>query len=174
MCIVCVFICLAFTWKFTAQQLQRRPRLASHHDYSEQLRSNPTRMHENIIAVIHQHFRVNGRHSYPSTQLRTSVQWHEQWRTTFLNSHRYSNNNDTLISNSVTDFFLGPKVETFTDNQQCIFVSSVIVRCGRDQFGAYMRRIFVGSSSIPVIGDNLFFFRYQWHHGYKPFPSSGS
>jgi hypothetical protein len=44
-----------------------------------------------------------------------------------------------------------------TNFQRCVFISRVIVRCGGDQFGTYRLRVFLGPSSIPVIGDYLSF-----------------
>jgi hypothetical protein len=45
-----------------------------------------------------------------------------------------------------------------TNFQRCVFILSVIVRCGGDQIATYPWRIFLGPSCIPVIGDYLSFF----------------
>jgi hypothetical protein len=152
-----------FHSKLTAQQLQRRSRLAAVTAIVNNWEATQHADAKILTTAIHWHFWVNSRHSYPSTQWRTSLErpeprlWHEQRRTTFPNSQWYGKSNDTLISNLVTDCF-DPKVGTFPHYQWCIFVSNAIVRCGVDQFGTYRWHIFVGPSCIPVIGDYLYFF----------------
>jgi hypothetical protein len=113
-----------------------------------------------LTTAIHLHFRVNSRHSYPSSQRWTSVQLsesllrHEQQRTTFPSSHWYSNITDSLISSPVTHFLAQRLEHLPTTNDVFLFrVSS----CDGDQFETYRWRIFVGSSSVPVIGEYLSF-----------------
>jgi hypothetical protein len=45
-----------------------------------------------------------------------------------------------------------------TNFQRRVFISHVIIRCGRDYIEIYRWRTFLGPSCIPVIGDYLSFF----------------